>query len=101
MPVFELDQTKQYEQLRYALEVMGVANESTPSPEAAVLMYLLGEGQLNLDIEQQVILRARVVYPEMLALHLVREIGLSDWDTSVVPIHLFRCRREKSNMFWE
>ncbi|XP_064477372.1 TBC1 domain family member 7-like [Ornithodoros turicata] len=49
----EDDQKEQWKCLRNALEIMRIVNETTPLPDAIVLMYLLGEGKLNLDIEQQ------------------------------------------------
>lgn len=51
--VFEKDQTDQYNALKRSLLVMRVVNDDTRPPEVVVLMYLLGEGQLHLDIEQQ------------------------------------------------
>ncbi|KAK8757944.1 hypothetical protein V5799_004424, partial [Amblyomma americanum] len=50
---FEKDEEDQYNDLRRALEVMRVVGNNTPQPDAIVLMYLVGEGMLNLDIELQ------------------------------------------------
>ncbi|CAN8010637.1 unnamed protein product [Ixodes pacificus] len=60
--VFEKDQTDQYNALKRSLLVMRVVNDDTRPPEVVVLMYLLGEGQLHLDIEQQ----AREFFPHRL-----------------------------------
>ncbi|CAN7937383.1 unnamed protein product [Ixodes hexagonus] len=51
--VFEKDQTDQCNALKRSLLVMRVVNDDTRPSEVVVLMYLLGEGQLRLDIEQQ------------------------------------------------
>ncbi|XP_077549798.1 TBC1 domain family member 7 [Haemaphysalis longicornis] len=50
---FEKDEEDQYNDLRRALEVMRVFHKGTTGPDAIVLMYLVGEGKLQLDIELQ------------------------------------------------
>ncbi|KAL3248291.1 hypothetical protein MRX96_056553 [Rhipicephalus microplus] len=50
---FEKDEEDQYNDLRRALEVMRVIRNGTPQADTIVLLYLVGEGKLHLDIEQQ------------------------------------------------
>ncbi|XP_075732065.1 TBC1 domain family member 7-like isoform X1 [Rhipicephalus microplus] len=50
---FEKDEEDQYNDLRRALEVMRVVRNGTPQADTIVLLYLVGEGKLHLDIEQQ------------------------------------------------
>uniref|UniRef100_L7M7S8 TBC1 domain family member 7 n=1 Tax=Rhipicephalus pulchellus TaxID=72859 RepID=L7M7S8_RHIPC len=50
---FEKDEEDQYNDLRRALEVMRVVRNGTPQADIIVLLYLVGEGKLHLDIEQQ------------------------------------------------
>ncbi|XP_050023250.1 TBC1 domain family member 7 [Dermacentor andersoni] len=50
---FEKDEEDQYNDLRRALEVMRVVRNGTPQADTIALMYLVGEGRLHLDIEQQ------------------------------------------------
>nr|XP_037288138.1 LOW QUALITY PROTEIN: TBC1 domain family member 7-like [Rhipicephalus microplus] len=50
---FEKDEEDQYNDLRRALEVMRVVRNGTSQADTIVLLYLVGEGKLHLDIEQQ------------------------------------------------